>query len=389
VLHYISIHADGHAWLKKLAECYGGTFHDTKLSLDDTDDDEVQIISALPFPATATGAGTVNHPISLLDDDDVQLVAFKSADTARRERFEVAASAGQVISVGSTTMRSTFRAISTSLTSMRSSDARHAERNVTLESASGGPSVQSEFMATRMVLDAPQSKFEVPPGEKPNERRVCISAQPFAQGGLRNVYAMTELPRFSYELPKQLVAKESRHVISFAERLKFHKETSICQARAAQLARSFNQRGAKVGVPAINFLRTDVYRVLDEKNPGGYRYLAVEARLTGKYEKYNSNNGFVLRNGEKANSSERVTDLPQAFSHFTFEMTGGKEMVVDIQGTPIKYTDPQLHSTTCSYGRADRGVKGFADFFASHECNSCCRALGLSLQDAAQFNVAA
>ena len=55
-------------------------------------------------------------------------------------------------------------------------------------------------------------------------------------------------------------------------------------------------------------------------------------------------------------------------------------MVVDIQGSAngCCYTDPQLHSRDCRYGRADRGEKGFVDFFASHRCNSVCRRLALS-----------
>ena len=38
--HYVAIHADGHAWLRRLADDSAGTFHDAKLSLD-RDDDEV------------------------------------------------------------------------------------------------------------------------------------------------------------------------------------------------------------------------------------------------------------------------------------------------------------------------------------------------------------
>ena len=370
-LHYVAIHADGHAWLRKLARCHGGTFHDAKLSLDQ-EDDERQIV-ALPPPAAD-------------DDDEVQIVAVKSAEEVMRERQAAAAAAGQVITVGSTvrsSMRSTFRSISSSLTSMRSSVAEGGptkERAVTFESAGGSPSHQTMHMATRMCLDAAQSKFEVPKNERPNERRVTISTQPFAQGGLRNVYAMVELGGLRL---RQLVAKESRHVVSYKERLAFHRETSVCQARAAELARAFNAAGAACGqLPHIQFLRADVYRLKDESEGGGYRYLAVEERLEGKYEKFNSNNGFVLRSeGDGSSSDEQRVNVPQAFSHFTYEKTGGAEMVVDIQGSGFRYTDPQLHSQDTRYGRADRGAKGFADFFASHRCNSCCRALSLPLRN--------
>ena len=48
--------------------------------------------------------------------------------------------------------------------------------------SSGAPSLQRDFAATRMVLDATEKKFVLPAGEKAHERRVRISMQPFAQG---------------------------------------------------------------------------------------------------------------------------------------------------------------------------------------------------------------
>ena len=34
----------------------------------------------------------------------------------------------------------------------------------------------------------------------------------------------------------------------------------------------------------------------------------------------------------------------QVFSHFSYEFTRGKMMVVDIQGIGTLYTDPQIHT---------------------------------------------
>lgn len=66
-----------------------------------------------------------------------------------------------------------------------------------------------------------------------------------------------------------------------------------------------------------------------------------------------------------------------SISHYTFEKSKGKEMVVDIQGSGYTYTDPQLHSLDKSYGRADRGQVGFDKFFSTHKCNAICMSLGL------------
>ena len=65
-------------------------------------------------------------------------------------------------------------------------------------------------------------------------------------------------------------------------------------------------------------------------------------------------------------------------SHFSYEKSQQKEMVVDIQGVGYECTDLQLHSETKKFGQADRGRSGFQDFFKTHTCNDICKKLGLS-----------
>lgn len=84
----------------------------------------------------------------------------------------------------------------------------------------------------------------------------------------------------------------------------------------------------------------------------------------------------------------RDSDYLLAFSHFTYVRSGGKLMVVDLQGALQKsmdgqkrflLTDPAIHhrrrrsEKSRQYGRTDLGGKGMRSFFETHTCNELCR----------------
>jgi elongation factor 2 kinase len=109
---------------------------------------------------------------------------------------------------------------------------------------------------------------------------------------------------------------------------------------------------------------------------------AIEKYLDGNYRKHNNNYGYV-------NENERNT--PQAFSHFTWEASGKKLIVVDIQGVDDYYTDPQIHiidevqpgeanffSEYSTASPGNLGTQGVEKFFETHQCNEICKQLGLA-----------
>ena len=82
------------------------------------------------------------------------------------------------------------------------------------------------------------------------------------------------------------------------------------------------------------------------------------------------------------------TDIPQAFTHYTYRQSRHRIMVCDLQGvldttsTPplFELTDPVIHyksdhGKSHVYGRTDRGTKGMQDFLRTHTCNDLCREL--------------
>nr|VZI39719.1 unnamed protein product [Spirometra erinaceieuropaei] len=100
------------------------------------------------------------------------------------------------------------------------------------------------------------------------------------------------------------------------------------------------------------------------------RFYHIERYMDGDYRKYNSNVGFV---------DEKPRNTPQAFSHFTFERSGHRLLVVDIQGVGDLYTDPQIHTADgLGYNDGNLGLRGMALFFHTHRCNPLCAWLGLT-----------
>jgi hypothetical protein len=83
-----------------------------------------------------------------------------------------------------------------------------------------------------------------------------------------------------------------------------------------------------------------------------------------------------------------ASDVAQAFSHFSYFASGRRRLVCDLQGVHdeemglLRLTDPVIHYHHPSradgrrrrvHGSTDRGRKGLALFFGTHECNPLCR----------------
>lgn len=74
----------------------------------------------------------------------------------------------------------------------------------------------------------------------------------------------------------------------------------------------------------------------------------LEEYIPGSYEKHSSNKPAGRATPVRDNFAISDQNTPQAFSHFTLDHSGGKEVVVDIQGAEVGnmyiFTDPQVSS---------------------------------------------
>ena len=268
----------------------------------------------------------------------------------------------------------------------------------------------------------------------------------FDEGGERMVHMFREIDRDHNFVGDAFVAKESRFVeTGSAESMEFHKLHVKMQDRAGKLAERFNAQVstvARTGSPVVNYLKCFVYvcvgasgtkfplhveKLLNwerftkfNDNKGGVSsdWVAAEAKARAKAQRGEGGGGglgeFLEDDETEEEDSEEDSeadyftplnfmrrlkvdhaDVPQAFTHFTFQDSGGQMLVCDLQGvferkmTPPVFllTDPVIHfasrhhgGRTHKYGRTDRGMNGMRDFFRTHKCNALCHALGLTMR---------
>ena len=262
--------------------------------------------------------------------------------------------------------------------------------------------------------------------------------EPFAEGAERFVYRCTEIEvppvyeRTWYEAEAlrmrtgkggkkgamtaarvglRLVAKEAKTMENLGR--KFHEQFARLQNDANLLAAQFNRRVRGPASWSISFLPIHIYLLFDNNYAGGEMWLLVEPELDGRFTKWNNNAGAVLQStsprivgsasahalggiyeeDEDEDEDEEVPitidDVPQAFSHFSFEASGGKQLVCDLQGVwneedGFVLTDPVVHyvsstGTKHKNGATDQGRNGICKFFKTHKCNALCARLGLKL----------
>jgi hypothetical protein len=198
--------------------------------------------------------------------------------------------------------------------------------------------------------------------------KIAVSDEPFSSGAMRYAFYMKDITldqKLVSKIPKTL--NKRYHTL---ENLKRELEAiTLCN----HMAYDFNNR--IVGsVPntklLLNFIHCYIYEILDEGHP--YKYYSVENYIEGNYVKYNNNAGWIAQN---------VTDqtlIAQAFSHYSWQITRGYLMVVDLQGVGGHLTDPQLHCLNPKkFGDGNFGYVGMMKYFMTHHCNKYCKQLEL------------
>mmetsp|Transcript_3555 Transcript_3555/g.10166 ORF Transcript_3555/g.10166 Transcript_3555/m.10166 type:complete len:682 (-) Transcript_3555:35-2080(-) len=241
------------------------------------------------------------------------------------------------------------------------------------------PEVSREMAGHIMLPPADNPKGELA-AAKGDARRAFLHWKPFAQGAQRYAFHLWWLAMSQgVEKKWHLVVKESKFEVSQDTPQKVLNLFLTNHRRAEEMAKEFNKALEKAlrGSFKVDVAPAFVFRLRDAGKESEVRYLTAERFISGNYVKFNSNDGWV----NELAADEEGGKAAASFSHFSFVTSGGRELCVDVQGSGLKWTDPQLHSRESTYGPGDLGVHGMRLFFRSHCCNELCRSLRLRRVD--------
>ncbi|KAI6204674.1 hypothetical protein M3Y94_00703700 [Aphelenchoides besseyi] len=228
--------------------------------------------------------------------------------------------------------------------------------------------------------------------ERPEAARIQMSDNPFAKGSERIAY-------YAYDLSteEEIVLKEYRLDAEYSNSAHRHELANQLQTVASYFASLFmvecEEKFKAEELPAtLDFLMIKTLALGSASNP---RYMSCEQRLdaNARYLRFTNNYDFVMPeiDVEKYDISLDLLHFVISFSHWTYEITNGKLMIVDLQGTlkpnpsgrpTTLLTDPAIHSEDRTrFGATNHGHKGMKEYFTKHKCNRFCKGLKLRVVD--------
>eukprot|EP00871_Galdieria_phlegrea_P004196 jgi/Galph1/4778/GphlegSOOS_G3426.1 len=237
---------------------------------------------------------------------------------------------------------------------------------------------EEEQVVVRYSLDIRSGSWQIEPC------RIAVAKSLFARGTFRLTRKVLLLEDCRYA---------SLYCIKFLQQPHLNCDPTvyfldvIIQSLAEGFAQEFNRVYQET---KISFVPASVVQFFQRNEGQTYSQFAILepflVQMKNSFRKYNDNRGGFVSDSYSA-------EVANAFSHFTYALSGGDLVVCDIQGVGEYYTDPQVHtvqetpdfletlldlSGRCFSANSDSvSLESISQFISSHICNKVCFALGL------------
>ena len=151
--------------------------------------------------------------------------------------------------------------------------------------------------------------------------KIRIAPAPFAEGAMRYAFQMQDC-----DLSEKYVVKVPKNLNPKSYNLEEMKSDIEAMFVCSHVVNEFNEKLIATidSRYLVEFVHSFIYEILDEGVP--FKYYYGENFIQGKYEKFNNNAGYVNNTGQDANQSL----IAQTLSHFSWQLTQGYLMIVDI-----------------------------------------------------------
>ena len=216
----------------------------------------------------------------------------------------------------------------------------------------------------------------------PCEAEFVVSEKPFANGGFREAYKATSITE-GFKDETWVVKKYTDHTKELLKEMKQteeeHAQKSVqMHYLARNLACQLKEKVKKENL--TEFGEVFEFNKVFMGKMGSGEVVTLEEYISGKFVKYINNTG------DKCEKDNIIADKAEAFSHFTYEKSEKKFIVLDVQGSGHTLYDPEIASEQLvdddgnyQFCSGNLSTVAIERFFRNHKCNKYCVLLKLHL----------
>ena len=233
--------------------------------------------------------------------------------------------------------------------------------------------------------------FEVRDGwSVPKAVMFSVDSESFAEGGFRKAYKCESIDgklsgKWVFKKYKENALKDMESLNLTEEE---HARKQVQMHTLAQNITTQMQRNVPETFGETFSYDSMLFGKITENN-GDACFVTIERYLEGSFTKYVNNTGEI--SSTTRNSDDIIMKKAETLMHYSYQVSQGECLLVDIQGTGYQLYDPEIASKTLTsdVGGANQlnfcigylSTEAIETFFDNHNCSIYCTMLDLKPDD--------